>query len=345
MTAGPRRLVLDLSSQRPLWRPPESFVAALAAAGGDAWQVASVAAASDSDGDGAGGSPEAVSVAAGAEIYIGWGIPEAVLRAGHGTLRWVHSAAAGVSASLGAALRASGAVLTNSAGVHAEPIAEWVVGALLHFFRGMDVAAAAQRERRWAKDDFTGLPCPVWELAGSRVAVYGLGGIGRAVAAKLAALGAEVRAVRRRPALGAPSGVVVVGPDRAAWALEGVAGVVVAAPLTSTTRAAIGAVELARLAPGAVVVNVSRGAVVDEAALLAGLESGRLRGAALDVFDREPLPPAHPLWAHPRVLVHPHSAAATPRFWAREQTLVLENFARHRDGRELLNVVDPGAGY
>ena len=344
MTA-PRRLVLDLSSQRPLWRPPAGFEQALSAAGGPLWQVRSVAASNDSDGDGSGGSPEAVSVAAGAEIYIGWGIPEAVLQAGRGTLRWVHTAAAGVSASLGEALRASGAALTNSAGVHAEPIAEWVVGALLHFSRGMDVAAAAQRERRWAKHDFTGLPCPVWELAGSRVAVYGLGGIGRAVAAKLVALGAEVRAVRRRPALGGPSGVVVAGPERTAWVLEGAAALVVAAPLTVGTRAAIGAAQLALLAPGAVAVNVSRGAVAEEAALLAALDAGRLRGVALDVFDREPLPPAHPLWAHPRVLVHPHSAAATPRFWAREQALVLENFARHRDGRELLNLVDPGAGY
>lgn len=248
----PRRLVLDLSSQRPLWRPPEAFVHALAHAGGDEWRVESVVAASDSDGDGAGGSPEAVAVAAGAEVYIGWGIPEAVLRAGRGTLRWVHSAAAGVSASLGPTLRESGAIFTNSAGVHAEPIAEWVLGAVLHFFRGMDVAAAAQRERRWAKDAFTGLPCPVRELAGSRAAVYGLGGIGRAVAVRLAALGAEVRAVRRRPALGGPGGVPAVGPGQAAWALEGAAALVVAAPLTAGTRAAIGARELALLADGAV---------------------------------------------------------------------------------------------
>ena len=341
----PRRLVLDLASQRPLWRPPETFLRALAAAAGDAWRVESVAAANDSDGDGAGGSPEAVAVAAGAEIYIGWGIPEAVLEAGRGTLRWVHSAAAGVSGSLGAALRQSGVVFTNSAGVHAEPIAEWVLAAVLHFFRAMDLAAAAQRERRWAKAELTGLPSPFRELAGSRVAVYGLGGIGRAVAARLAALGAAVRGVRRRPALGGPAGIPVVGPGQATWALEGAAALVVAAPLTGHTRAAIGAAELALLAHGAVVVNVSRGAVVDEAALLAALGSGKLRGAALDVFEREPLPPEHPFWGHPRVLVHPHVAAATAGFWAREQALVLENWTRYREGRELLNVVDTGAGY
>jgi phosphoglycerate dehydrogenase-like enzyme len=268
-----------------------------------------------------------------------------VVEAGRGTLRWVHSAAAGVGGSLTRALKESGVVLTNSAGVHADPIAEWVLGALLHFFRGMDVAAAAQLQRRWAKDDFTGLPCPVREITGSRVAVFGLGGIGRAVAVRLAALGAEVRGVRRRPELGGPAGVEVVGPDGVGRALDGAAALVLAAPLTAGTRAAVGGGQLALLADGAVLVNVSRGAIVDEAALLAALDSGKLRGAALDVFEREPLPAEHPFWAHPRVLVHPHVAGVTPRYWAREQALVLENWARYRQRRELLNVVDMGAGY
>jgi phosphoglycerate dehydrogenase-like enzyme len=340
-----RRLVLDLSSQRPVWRPPEEFVRALVAAGGEAWRVESVSAASDSDGDGGGVSPQAVAVAAGAEVYIGWSIPAVVVEAGRGTLRWVHSAAAGVGGSITPALRESGAVLTNSAGVHADPIAEWVVGALLHFWRGMDLALDAQRGHRWAKADLTGLPSPLREIGGSRVAVYGLGGIGRAVALRLAALGAEVRAVRRRPELGGPGGVPVVGPAEAAWALEGAAALVVAAPLTPGTRAAIGARQLALLADGAVMVNASRGAVVDEASLLAALDSGKLRGAALDAFEREPLPPEHPFWGHPRVLVQPHVAGVTPRYWAREQALVLENWARYRERREMLNVVDLGAGY
>ncbi len=343
--AGERRLVVDLSSHRPVWRPPDSFVQALRAAGGDAWCVTAVATPSDSDGDGAGGSREAVAVAAGAEVYIGWGIPEAVLAAGRGTLRWVHTAAAGVAGSLTPALRASGAIFTNSAGVHGEPIAEWVVASLLYFFRGMDVSRVAQDARRWAKDEFTALPHFLRELAGSRVAVYGLGGIGRAVAHRLAALGAEVRAVRRRPALGGLPGISAVGPGQADWALEGAAALIVSAPLTEHTKAAIGARQLALLANGAVLVNVSRGQVVDQAALLAALDSGKLRGAALDVFDKEPLPPDQPLWPHPRVLVHPHSAAVSPLFWARQQALVLDNWTRYREGRELLNVVDMSAGY
>jgi phosphoglycerate dehydrogenase-like enzyme len=340
-----RRLVLDLASQRPLWQPTGSFLAALAAAAGTDWRVDQVTAPSNSDGDGSGGSPEAVAVASGAEVYIGWGIPEAVLEAGRGTLRWVHTAAAGVSGSLTPALRASGAIFTNSAGLHADPIAEWVVAAVLYFFRGMDLARAAQDERRWVKDGFTGLPCVARELAGSRVAVYGLGGIGRAVAQRLGALGAEVRAVRRRPALGGLPGVATVGAGQADWVLEGAEALVVAAPLTAGTRAAIGARQLGLLADGAVVVNVSRGPVVDQGALLAALDTGKVRGAALDVFDEEPLPADHWFWTHPHVLVHPHVAAVTPRFWEREQALVLENWKRYREGRELLNVVDLSAGY
>jgi phosphoglycerate dehydrogenase-like enzyme len=343
--SGKRRLVLDLASQRPVWRPPEEFVGALTAAAGDAWQVDVVRAASDSDGDGAGGSAEAVAVAAGAEVYIGWGIAEPVIAAGRGTLRWLHTAAAGVGGSLTEALRASGAVLTNSAGVHADPIAEWVIATLLYFSRGIDVAQRAQASRRWAKDDFTGLPCPLRELAGSRTAVYGLGGIGAAVTRRLVALGSEVRAVRRRPALGGLPGVSAVGPGQGAWALEGAAALVIAAPLTSRTRGAIGARELSLLADGAVVVNVSRGAIVDQAALLAALDGGKLRGAALDVFDHEPLPAEHPFWSHPRVLVSPHVAGVTPGYWPREQALVLDNWARYREGRALVNVVDLGAGY
>jgi phosphoglycerate dehydrogenase-like enzyme len=343
--SGKRRLVLDLASQRPAWQPPAEFTRALTVAAGDQWQVDVVRARTDSDGDGAGGSPEAVAVAAGAEVYIGWGIAEPVLAAGRATLRWLHTAAAGVSGSLTATLRASGALLTNSAGVHAEPIAEWVVAALLHFYRGVDLAQRAQAARRWAKDEFTGLPCPLRELAGSRAAIYGLGGIGAAVARRLLALGAEVRAVRRRPSLAGPAGVAAVGPDQAAWALDGAAALVIAAPLTAHTRGAIGARELSLLADDAVLVNVSRGAIVEEPALLAALESGKLRGVALDVFAREPLPGDHPFWTHPRVLVSPHVAGVTPGYWAREQALVLDNWRRYREGRELVNVVDLGAGY
>ena len=340
-----RRLVVDLAATRPVWRAPASFVAALRAAAPPEWEVAEVAALVNSDGDGSSGSPEAVAVARGAEVYIGYGLPPAILDAATGTLRWAHSAAAGVSASVGPLLGASGVVFTNSAGVHAEPMAEWAVGAVLHFFRGIDRAVRAQAEGRWAKDELTALPVVTRELAGSKAVVFGLGGIGSAVARRLTALGALVRGVRRRPERGGPPGVVVFPATRLAEAIEGAEVLVVAAPLTAETRGALGAAALALLAPGAVVVHLSRGKVLDEEALLAALASGRLGGAALDVFAEEPLPAGHPFWAHPRVLVCPHASAVTPRVWERQLELVLDNWARLRAGRELRNRVDLLAGY
>jgi len=337
--------VVDLAATRPIWRAPGAFLDGLRAGAPPGWEVVEVAAPVNSDGDGSSGSPEALAVAAGAEVYIGYGLPPAIVEAARGTLRWAHSAAAGVSASLGAALGTSGVVFTNSAGVHAEPMAEWAVGAVLHFFRGIDRMVRAQAAGRWGKDELTGVPAPLRELAGAQATVFGLGGIGSAVARRLVALGALTRGVRRRPERAGPPGVVVFGADRLAEALEGAEVLVVAAPLTAETRGALGSAALARLAPGAVVVHLSRGKVLDEAALLAALDAGRVSGAALDVFAEEPLPAAHPFWTHPRVLVSPHVSAVTPRVWDRQLELVLDNWARLVAGRALRNRVDLVAGY
>jgi len=341
----PRRLVVDLAATRPVWSAPGSFVVALRTAAPPDWEVVPVSEAVSSDGDGSGGSAEAVAVAGGAEVYIGYGLPPAILEAARGTLRWAHSAAAGVSASLRALLGASGVVFTNSAGVHAEPMAEWAVGAVLHFFRGFDRVVRAQAEVRWAKEELTELPTPMREVAGATAVVFGLGGVGIAVARRLVALGARVRGVRRRPELGAPAGVTLYGPERRAEALAGADVLVVAAPLTDGTRGVLGTAELTGLAPGAVVVHLSRGKVLDETALLAALASGRVGAAALDVYAEEPLPAGHLFWTHPRVLVCPHVSAVSPRFWEREQELVLDNWTRYRAGRELRNRVDLVAGY
>ena len=340
-----RRLVVDLAATRPIWCAPASFVGGLRTGAPAGWEVVEVAAPVNSDGDGSSGSAEAVAVAAGAEVYIGYGLPPAVVAAARGTLRWAHSAAAGVSASLGAALGDSGVIFTNSAGIHAEPMAEWAVGAVLHFFRGIDRQVRAQAAGRWGKDELTTVPAPMRELAGSKAVVYGLGGIGAAVARRLVALGALVRGVRRRPERGGPPGVVVFGGARLAEALTGADILVVAAPLTGETRGALGAAELARLAPGAVVVHLSRGKVLDEGALLAALADGRVAGAALDVFAEEPLAAGHAFWTHPRVLVSPHVSAVTSRVWDRQLELVLDNWARLVAGRELRNRVDLVAGY
>jgi phosphoglycerate dehydrogenase-like enzyme len=340
-----RRLVIDLASPRAAWRIAAPSVAAIRGALGAGWDVAEVKAPAPSDGDGGSGSAESVAAARGAEIYLGYGVPAGVVQAGRETLRWAHSGTAGIGASL-PHLRGTGIVLTNSAAVHAEPMADWVIAAIAYFARGLDRMVEAQALGRWARDDFTDLTVPVRELRDLRLGLVGLGGIGTAVTRRALALGMTVAAVRRRPERGGPSDVRWVGglDELPRLAAESDC-LVIAAPHTAATAGAMDRRVLERLPRHAVVVNVSRGSLLDEAALLDLIEAGRLRGAALDVFGVEPLPSDHPFWGHPRVLVSPHVSAVTERFWERETTLIVDNIRRYLAGAPLTNVVDLEAGY
>jgi len=340
-----RRLVVDLASPVAAWRAPPATLQAIRGALGPGWEVAEVGAPAASDGDGGSGTPQAAQATAGAEIYLGYGVPAGVVARGRSTLKWVHSGTAGIGASL-PHLAGTGIVLTNSAAVHAEPIADWVIAGLAYFARSLDRMREAQAAGRWAREDFTELRVPVAEFRDLRVGIFGLGGIGSAVARRALALGMFVAGVRRRPERGGPPGVGWVGgwPDLPRLAAESDC-FVIAAPHTRETAGAVGRDVLRRLPHGAVVVNVSRGSLLDETALLELLDASQLRGAALDVFAREPLPPGHPLWRHPRVLVSPHASAVTSRFWERETGLILENIRRYLAGAPLLNVVDQEAGY
>ncbi len=340
-----RRLVLDLRAQRPVWRVTPEVVAALRSAVGPGWDVVEIAAPISSDGDGGGGSPEAIAAARGAEIYLGFGMPPGVIDAGRGSLRWAHTCTAGVGAILDT-LRGSGIILTNSAGVHAEPIADWVLAAIAHFARSFDVLVRAQAERRWAQGMFGDRSVRVRELARLRVGIFGLGGIGRAVARRSLALGMRVAGVRRRPEAGGPPGMAWVGGPQDLERLAAESDVlIIAAPRTTTTDRAVSRAVLERLPSGAIVINVSRGALLDTGALLELLDRGALRGAALDVFAVEPLPPDDPLWTHPGVFVSPHVSPVTDHFWEREASLILENLGRYLSGSPLVNVVDLDAGY
>jgi phosphoglycerate dehydrogenase-like enzyme len=286
-----------------------------------------------------------VAAARSAEIYVGYGVPPGVIAAGRGTLRWVHTATAGVWMSL-PSVAGTGIVLTNSAAVHAEPIADWTIAALGYFARGLDRMRAFQAAEHWASPELTAVPVSVREFAELRLGVFGLGGIGGAIARRGLALGMSVAGVRRRPARGGPAGVRWVGGLDALPRLASESDCfVIAAPHTDQTRGAVSREVLERLPPEAIVVNVSRGELSDETALLDLLDASRLRGAALDVFTVEPLPPGHPFWRHPRVLVSPHVAAVTARFWDRETGLIVDNITRYLAGSPLANTVDPEAGY
>jgi phosphoglycerate dehydrogenase-like enzyme len=215
-------------------------------------------------------------------------------------------------------------------------MAEHVLMCMLAARRGLLPLLHAQAEGRWDR----GAARPD-ELAGARVVILGYGLIGRAIAVRARALGARVVGVRRR---GRPSRDIVVGPG---WErLLGDADfLVIAAALTAETRGMVGERELRALPGGAWLINIARGPIVDEAALVAALSEGRLGGAALDVFDEEPLPAGHPLWSLPNVILTPHVSGYTDRMPARAAALFLDNLARFRSGRRLRNLVDPKAGY
>jgi phosphoglycerate dehydrogenase-like enzyme len=340
-------LVVDLAARSKNWALTDDGERTIHDATPDGWRVHMVRALTSSDGDGP-REPSGESLAAmnDAEVYFGFGVPRPLFLAGR-KLRWVHSAAAGVGNALYPEMVASDVILTNSAGVHAVPIAEYVVAGVLHFFRGLDVAAEQQRESRWDKQFFVSDDSPVREVAGARVLVVGAGGIGSQVAIRLQALGATCVGVRRHPERGAPPGFDrVVGTASLDAELPLADVVVLAAPLTKESTGFFDADRLKRLKQGAILVNVARGALVDEAALADVLRAGSLRGAALDVFREEPLASDNPLWQLRNALLTPHISPVSPgRFWPRALELFCDNWRRYARGEPLRNLVDKQAGY
>jgi len=346
-TGKTRKLVVDLRAKAQVWRIPERLEQEIVANAPRGWAVSIVPTDTVSDGDGGHPpTPEALAAIADADVYFGYGITKPSFLAAK-KLKWVHTSTAGVGSALFDEMRSSDVVLTNSAGVHAIPMSEYVIGGLLHFWRSFDITVESQRDRTWAREEFLGDACPSREAGENTVVIVGTGGIGVEVATRLSALGATCVGVRRRASAGAPAGFKrVVGLDGFEALLSEADALVLAAPLTPETRGLVTAARLDMLPRHAVIVNVARGALLDERALATRLASGRLRGAALDVFHAEPLAPDSPLWQLRRALVTPHISAVTPRrFWDREVALFRDNWQRFVAGTPLRNVVNKEAGY
>jgi phosphoglycerate dehydrogenase-like enzyme len=355
-----RRLVIDLADERPIFSLPDRVVEAIREALPPDWETVVVKAPASGRGDGGpAASAAALEAVRDAEVYLGYGVPPDLLRAGAG-LRWVHSGAAGVRSSLGPEMLERDIVFTNSAGVHGPAVAETVLAYILYFARGLDLAVAAQGRRRWEQDALGAADSPVRELSRSTVGIVGMGGIGGEVARRAVALGARVIATRRRARPGSdgegpahpslPGAVgssieVLEGEEGLERLLDASHYVVLSLPETPRTRGLMSADRLARMRSDAVLINVSRGGLIDEAALMDVLGGGRIRGAALDVFSSEPLRSDHPLRDAPNLLITPHTSAYTHHFWEREVALILGNLGRYLAGEPLANMVDKAEGY
>jgi glyoxylate/hydroxypyruvate reductase A len=252
-------------------------------------------------------------------------------------VRWLQATSAGIGRLLErTGLVHSDIVFTTASGIHATPLAEFVVLALIGFAKDLPRLVREQAAHRWER--YCGR-----ELRGSAVAIVGLGRVGRAVARACHALGLRVLGTRRTTRA---EGETIEGVDRVVPAGQLLAmlgeadALVLACPDTPETEGLIGARELRSMKRGAVLVNISRGAVVDEPALIAALRDGHLGGAALDVAATEPLPPDSPLWDLPNVLISPHSASTVDLENARLTDLFCENLGRYLRGAPLLNVFD-----
>jgi phosphoglycerate dehydrogenase-like enzyme len=256
-------------------------------------------------------------------------------------LHWIQTFSAGVDRWTGSALQASHIEFTTNSGVHGPNIAEHVLATILAFARDLPSHWESTRNRTWTRKLEN-----VFEVQGQTLAIFGLGSIGRALAVRAAALGLEVTGVRRRPDGELPPGVSRVVSTAESDAVLSVADHVVnILPLTPDTRDFFSRQKLSRFRKGARFYNVGRGATTDTLALADLLRSGHLAGAALDVTEPEPLPPDHPLWAAPNILITSHTAGWTPRYQERTLSTVIENLQRRLQGAPLLNLVDKQLGY
>jgi phosphoglycerate dehydrogenase-like enzyme len=278
------------------------------------------------------------------DIFIGWSLRPDQLAAAK-RLKWIHSPAAAIHQLMYPELINSSVVITNSTGVHGPVVAEHAIAVLLALAKRLPQAMQYQAKRIWAQETLWQARPRPREVAGATAVVIGMGGIGREFAARARGLGLKVLAVRENPAKGRGPADAVFGPEKIDEALSQADYVLLCTPVTRATTRIINQARLAKMKPDAYLINVARGTLIDEAALLAALKERRVAGAALDVFEEEPLPADSEFWSLDNVLITPHTAAVTEQLWDRHYDLIVENLRRFLDGQPLLNQVDKQRGY
>jgi phosphoglycerate dehydrogenase-like enzyme len=256
-------------------------------------------------------------------------------------VRWVHSRAAGLDGQLFPELVASTVPLTNGRGVFSQSLGEFAMAAMLHFAKDLRRMVRNQEAGRWEQFDISA-------IEGKTVGIVGYGDIGRAVATRARAMGMRILAIKRHgPPLYNVDPLVnqFYKPEDRLEVMSRAHYIVASAPLTEETRGMIGEAEFAAMMPSAVVINIGRGPVIDEAAMVRALTERRIRGAALDVFDKEPLPEGHPFYRLDNVLLSPHCADHTPDWTEQAMRFFLAQFERYARGETLQNVAKKGLGY
>jgi phosphoglycerate dehydrogenase-like enzyme len=278
------------------------------------------------------------------DIFIGYSLRARQLKEAP-KLKWIHSTAAGVAQLMYPELRDSGITVTNPSGVFSVPMAEHTIGLLLALARNFPDSVRGQDRSAWVQQELWDKPQHLTELNGQVLLIVGFGSIGREIARRAKAFDMRVWGVTRSgEGDGTLAEKLVAARDLAA-VLPEADYVVVAAPETSETRHLIGEKELGCMKAGARLINVGRGSLLDEAALIHALMSGKLGGAALDVTETEPHPPDSPLWKAPNLMITPHTSAVSDRLWHRETGLLLELLELWFSGKELFNRVNFARGY
>jgi len=278
------------------------------------------------------------------DIFVGYSLRPQQLQDAK-KLKWLHSTAAGVSQLMYRELRDSGILVTNPRGAFSVPMAEHTMGLLLALARNFPDSLRHQDRSHWSQQDLWDKPQHLTELNGQILLIVGYGSIGRELARRAKAFDMHVCGVTRSGTGDLAHAEKIVAASRLLELLPEADYVVIAAPETPDTKHMIAAPQIARMKRGARLINVARGSLLDEAALVRALETGALGGAALDVAKIEPLPPESALWKAPNLLITPHTSAVSDRLWQRETSLLLDLLERWFAGREMFNRVDFARGY
>lgn len=279
-----------------------------------------------------------------ADIAIAWSLRGDQIRAAK-RLKWIHSTATAVHALMSPELRASEIVVTNARDVHGPVVAEHALALIFALAKRLPQAAKSQQQRHWAQQDLWNATPRPRELAGAGLTIIGMGGIGRPLATLAKAVGMRVSGVRQHPERQCDGVAKMFGFADLDQALRQADFVVLAVPVSSKTHHLMNAERLAQLRRDAYLINVGRGVLIDEDALVDALQRNSFAGAALDVTTYEPLPPESPLWTMDNVFITPHTASLSEHMWERHYSTYAENLQRYMAGEPLSWMVDKEKEY